>query len=58
MNLTWFGWVYLALVALSGCLNINKIGKRRDPITHGEVVVGLIGSLLIVWGLFSVGVTK
>ena len=55
-NITWFGILYIALSVVGVALKISEIGKLRKPVTYVETVALLISSILILWGLFTVGV--
>lgn len=55
MTITWFGWLYLAVVAFSAAASISQIGKPRQPLAPSTVIGTLIVSGLIVWGQIAVG---
>ena len=57
-DVTWFGGAYLAYIGLCLLLAASRIGESRKPVTGGEVFFGFVNNTLIIWGLFTVGVTS
>ena len=57
-DVTWFGGVYLAFAAFAFLLAASRMGEHRQPITGGEVLIGGVIQALLIWGLFTVGVTS
>lgn len=57
-DVTWFGGAYLAYIVFCVLLAASRIGEHRKPVTGTEVLFGLAINALIIWGLFTVGVTS
>lgn len=57
-DITWFGVVFVVLTVIGVVSSVMKIGKPRNPITHLEATVGLVLNSLLLWGLFTIGVTN
>lgn len=59
MELTWFGWVYLALVALSISIAVLKAGQPRGPHLEGDALLfSIVFTLAVAAGIFFIGVTQ
>lgn len=57
-DVTWFGGAYLALAILGSLWAIGQVDEPREPRTFTEVSIGIVVQALIIWGLFTVGVTS
>lgn len=58
MNLTWFGFVFVALTVIGVISSIIKIDQPRKPITHLEAAVGVVMNGFLLWGLIAIGMTN
>lgn len=57
-DVTWFGGAYLAWTVFGVLYAITLVGEQRKPLTFGSVLCGAIINALVIWGLFTVGVTS
>lgn len=51
--MTWYSWVIVALIAWSSLTCVMRIGKPREPLDGGSVVVILIFNGLMIWAIFA-----
>ena len=59
MDLTWFGWVYVAFLALSVIASIVCAGERRSPWPTGwGLLLSLSMAAFLAYGVFVVGATR
>jgi len=57
-DVTWFGGAYLAFHAFGFLYALSLVGEQRKPLTMGSAFCGALIQGLIIWGLFTVGVTR
>lgn len=57
-SVTWFGGFYLAVAAFTFLMQLALIGRPREPLSLGDVMVWVFVQGLYIWGLFTVGVTR
>ena len=49
----WYAVVMIVLLAVSSGAQIATIGRRRDPITPGLALAGLVTNGLFIWAIVT-----
>jgi hypothetical protein len=51
--MTWYAWTIIATLVLGAGIQIATIGRPREPLTPGVVLVTTVLNGLIVWGIIT-----
>lgn len=56
--MTWFGYVFVCLMALNAAMCVANVGRPREPMSPGAALTVLVVNGLIVWGAIAVGTVQ
>jgi hypothetical protein len=54
--MTWFGYLWLVVLAVSTGVQFMTVGEPREPMTASSAFIGTAVAVLIFWGAATVGV--